>query len=110
MRLYFILSLFVALYYVIFKSRKYMHMLQQNWYNDGNRYFNWIIDNSKKVFLNFDILFLVFIALYFIRNIYVSIVYFVILYLLSDKIFESKIKKEQSKKQLVITERIKLNI
>ena len=53
MRLYFILSLFVALYYVIFKSRKYMHMLQQNWYNDGNRYFNWIIDNSKKVFLNF---------------------------------------------------------
>ncbi len=107
MRLYFILSLFVALYYVIFKSRKYMHMLQQNWYNDGNRYFNWIIDNSKKVFLNFDILFLVFIALYFIRNIYVSIVYFVILYLLSDKIFESKIKKEQSKKPLVITARIK---
>ena len=107
MRAFFILSILVALYYVLFKSKKFMHMLQQNWYNDGNRYFNWMIDNSKKVFLNFDLLFILFIALYFIKNAYLSIICFVILYILSDKIFENKVKKEQSKKPLVITARIK---
>ena len=107
MRVFFILSILVALYYVLFKSKKFMHMLQQNWYNDGNRYFNWMLDNSKKVFLNFDLLFILFIALYFIKNAYISIICFVILYILSDKIFENKVKKEQSKKPLVITARIK---
>ena len=32
-------------------------MLQQNWYNDGNRYFKWILDNISKVFVTFDVLF-----------------------------------------------------
>ena len=37
-----------------------MHMLQQNWYNDGNRYLKWIIDNFNKVFVNSEVLFLLF--------------------------------------------------
>ena len=57
MRIYFILSLLPMFYYLIFKSKKAMHMLQQNWYNDDNRYFKWIIDNQVKVFITFDILF-----------------------------------------------------
>ncbi len=46
MRIYFILSLLPMFYYLIFKSKKAMHMLQQNWYNDDNRYFKWILDNQ----------------------------------------------------------------
>ena len=107
MKVYFIISILIALYYVFYKSKKYMHMLQQNWYNDGNRYFNWIVDNNKKVFLNLDILFLVFIALYFVKNEIVSVIFFGLLYILSYKILEGKYKTEQSKKPLVYTSRIK---
>ena len=58
MRIYFVLSLLPTFYYLIFKSKKAMHMLQQNWYNDDNRYFKWILDNQTKVFITFDILFI----------------------------------------------------
>ena len=61
MKYYFLLSLIPCLSYLIYKSKKAMHMLQQNWYNDGNRYFKWILDNIKKVFIVFDLLFIVFI-------------------------------------------------
>ena len=67
MKLSFILSILVALYYLYFKNKKVMHMLQQNYYNDDNRYLNWLDINQKKAFINFDIFFLVFIPLYFIN-------------------------------------------
>ena len=57
MRTYFILSLIPYFIYIVCKSKKAMHMLQQNWYNDGNRYFKWILDNISKVFVTFDVLF-----------------------------------------------------
>ena len=68
MKLYFAFSTIIALYYLLFKSKKAMHMMQQNWYNDGNRYLNWVITNYKKTFYNFDIFFIIFIGLYFIHN------------------------------------------
>ena len=46
--LYYILSLIPAFLYLLYKSKKAMHMLQQNWYNDNDRYINWIFDNKKK--------------------------------------------------------------
>ena len=58
MKCYFLLALIPYFYYLMFKSRKAMHMLQQNWYNDGNRYFKWIMDNLLKTFLIFDALFI----------------------------------------------------
>ncbi len=106
-KVYFILSIIVSMYYVIYKSKKSMHMLQQNWYNDGNRYINWVINNLKKVFLNFDILFVLFIPLYFVHNTYLSLVFFTCLYLISYVTYKNKISHEQSKKPLVITPRIK---
>ena len=63
MRTYFILSLIPYFIYIVCKSKKAMHMLQQNWYNDGNRYFKWILDNVDKVFITFDVMF-VFFALF----------------------------------------------
>ena len=107
MKIYFVIAILISLNYLVFKSKKAMHMMQQNWYNDGNRYLNWIFQNSKKVFLNVDILFILFIALYFIDNIIVSIVCFSLLYLVSYVTYKNKLSKEQSKKPLVITARIK---
>ncbi len=103
MKIVFICSLFIYLYYIIYKSKKYMHMLQQNWYNDGNRYLKWIIDNFSSVFVNIEILFLSF---YFLRG-YPLVIGFMILYYLSYLMFNTKVSKEQSKKPLVITHRIK---
>ena len=107
MKIYFIVSLIFAFNYLIYKSKKAMHMLQQNWYNDGNRYLKWIIDNYKKVFINFDMLFILFIVLHYMNNITLSIMTFVLLYVLSYSIYRNVLTKEQSKKPLVITPRIK---
>jgi len=99
----FICSLCVYFYFVFYKSKKYMHMLQQNWYNDGNRYLKWVIDNFDKVFVNCEILFLLF---YFLKN-YTLVISLGCLYYLNYILFNNKVSREQSKKPLVITHRIK---
>ena len=106
MRIYFILSLLPMFYYLIFKSKKAMHMLQQNWYNDDNRYFKWILDNQAKVFITFDLLF---VLLYLTKLVDVkySIIIFVLFYVIIYYLYKKNVKKEQSKKPLVITARIK---
>ena len=53
--MYFILSLVPLFILIFFKSKKSMHMLQQNYYDESKRYFFWIIKNLKKVFLTCDI-------------------------------------------------------
>lgn len=106
METYFILSLIPYFIYIINKSKKAMHMLQQNWYNDGNRYFKWIIDNIYKVFVTFDVLFVLF-ALFKLISFNASVVIFSIFYLVALMINNHKLKKEQNKKPLVITKRIK---
>lgn len=106
MKLYFILSLVPCFYYLIFKTKKAMHMLQQNWYNDGNRYFKWIISNHNKIFITFDVFFLLFV-LFKLLNYKVSIMLFVLFYIVVYFLYKKNIEKEQSKKPLVITSRIK---
>ena len=106
MRLYFILSLIPCFYYLIYKSKKAMHMLQQNWYNDDNRYFKWVIENEEKVFITFDMLFMLFLLFQFIK-VETAIFLFTSYYLIVYYLYKKQIKKEQSKKPLVITARIK---
>ena len=79
MRTYFILSLIPYFIYIVCKSKKAMHMLQQNWYNDGNRYFKWILDNVDKVFITFDVMF-VFFALFKLISFNASVIIFAIFY------------------------------
>jgi len=81
-------------------------MLQQNWYNDGNRYITWILENLTKVFIQFDILFVIFSLGFLIDNDYTYLV-FTIFYMISTFIYISKVKKEQVKKPLVFTKRVK---
>ncbi len=106
MKWYFIVSLIPCLYYLLFKSKKAMHMLQQNWYNDGNRYFKWVIENEFKVFITYDLIFILFILFKYI-SFNGSIIIFALLYLSIQYLYKNSIKKEQSKKPLVITPRVK---
>ena len=77
----FILSLITLLLYVFVKSSKALHSLQQNWYNDGNRYIKWINNNLEKVFISFDMLFLIVILLGFFVSSNLQYILFSIFYL-----------------------------
>ncbi len=93
----FIVSLLMAYVYIIIKSKKSYHMLQQNWYNDGNRYINWILDNKKKVFITPELLFVLFL-LFFVLPIKVSMSIFIIFYMIMSLIYIKAKKTEQVKK------------
>ena len=103
---WFLLSLLLLLFYGILKTKKSLHVLQQNWYNDGNRYLKWIKVNYKKVFISFDSLFLIFILGIFMPVKYTMIL-FIVFYVIAFLIIDNSNKKEQVKKPLVITSRIK---
>ena len=103
---YYLLSLIPILIYGILKTKKSFHMLQQNWYNEGNRYLKWIIKNPYKVFIEYDMIFVIFIVFLFMNSV-VSYIVVSILYLIFAYLYYKKMKKEQSKKPLVFTARVK---
>ena len=43
------------LFVTFFKTKRSLHMLQQNLYNENNRYIKWVVRNYKQ-FIDFDIL------------------------------------------------------
>ena len=62
MLLIFYCILVLSLVFVIFyKSIRSLHMLQQNLYNENNRYLKWVFKNRKQ-FLDIDII-MIFLAL-----------------------------------------------
>ena len=107
MKIFFTISIIISLLYVIYKSLKAIHILQLNFYNEDNRYIKWILKNNKKAFINFDVLFIVFLILYFVNNSTLAIIIFIVLYMFSYVTYKNKMKKEQEKKPLVITSRVK---
>ena len=102
--MYFILSLIPLLILVFFKSKKSMHMLQQNYYDESKRYFFWIMKNPKKVFINADI-FLILSVMCSLLTENISYIFFASLSFFLMTIYISH--KEQVKKPLVVTARIK---
>ena len=102
----FIVSIIPVIPYIYLKSKKSLHMLQQNWYNDGNRYLKWIGNNKNKVFKNFDLLFLLFIIGLFINKLLLMIL-FVIFYCIISLIYLKNKSKEKEIKPLVFTKRVK---
>ncbi len=50
--------LFIAFFtiYLIYSSMEVFHMLQQNLYNENNRYLKWVRKNFTKIFVKMDIL------------------------------------------------------
>jgi len=104
----FVVSLLVPIIYMFFKTKKSFHMLQQNWYNEGNRYIKWIFKNYKKIFLNLDILGLLFGIFVFVKlNSVLMMILYVVLYTVITLIYIKNVKKEQTKLKLNITKRVK---
>ena len=101
----FLISLIPYLIFTIVKTKKSFHMLQQNYYDDGNRYFKWILVNITKIAYDSDILFVLLILTIFF-DIGVMIGAFIILYGIIFLTYKKK-KLQKDKKPLVITARIK---
>lgn len=102
----FIVSLIPVIPYIMLKSKKSLHMLQQNWYNDGNRYLKWINNNKDKAFKNPDILFIIFIVGLFTNQLTIMTI-FILFYVIISLVYLKKIKNEKIVKPLAITKRVK---
>lgn len=103
----FLVSLLPIFIYIHFKTKKSFHMLQQNWYNEGNRYLVWIKKNYKKVFYNYDILILLFILFIFVKtNILLVMILCVLFYTTISLLYLKKRKMEQTKLALKVTKRV----
>ena len=105
--------LFLSFIFLIsVKSKKSLHMLQSNLYNENNRYLKWVIKNKKELLsieiINFIFLILgVFILYKFIDFSYaVLFIICIINFYLSFNLF-NKQNSIQTKKPLVVTKRIK---
>ena len=47
MKLLIYMIFFFQVAYIAYKSKKSLHMLQQNLYNENNRYLKWIFKNKR---------------------------------------------------------------
>ena len=102
---------FIMLVYVINTSGKSIHMLQQNLYNENNRYLKWLGKNFKNSFINLNLYGIIFsIFLFFSLSDILDVFFLLILisvYIVSLFIDKEKRKHDQNKKPLVITKRVK---
>lgn len=102
---------FIILIYVINTSSKSIRMLQQNLYNENNRYIKWAFKNLKTTLFNLNLYGILFaIFLFFSFNNVLDIFFLLILmsvYVVSLFIDKEKRKQDQNKKPLVITKRVK---
>ena len=95
-------AMFVIFVYAMIKMRRSLHMLQQNLYNENNRYLKWVKKNKSEIYKNLDLFGIVFAFLFDIYFYTVISYYFlgllVLVYIVSTVyIFKNK-KKEQNKK------------
>ena len=100
-----------ACFYFFIKEKKSLHMLQQNLYNENNRYMKWVTKNKKDTLFNLDLIniALLLISLVVNQKTFSYIIGFIVLFiyaLLAVTIYVDR-KKEQTKKPLVVTARIK---
>ena len=105
------LTMAVVFIYSMLKTRRALHMLQQNLYNENNRYLKWVWKNKMEMVKNIDIYGILFTALFALSvNTLISYYFMallVILYGYCIRRDEIKKKKEKDKKPLVYTQRVK---
>ena len=107
---YLITILIIALLFV--KSKKSLHMLQQNLYNENNRYIKWNLKHCSQ-FLNIEIIAILLsaIGLFVVYDLrlynFIIELALKIIYLISFILWKNHLKNEQTKKPLVYTKRIK---
>lgn len=102
--LIFIIYLIIYSLYLIFKTKNNLHMFQQNFYNENNRYLKWLIKN-KKIF-NEDIIFLIIILFGLIIKDNILGVLLIAFYTIILIEFVTVLRKEQVKIPLKLTPRV----
>lgn len=107
--LYYVLFFVIFVYYFT-KTRKALHMLQQNLYDENHRYGKWMLSNLKTCFWYGDLLGipLTLLLFFFHQEMIVNILLFIMIgfYLFIEYSFLIIRKNEQNKKPLVVTKRI----
>lgn len=108
--LYLTLFLVILIYYFT-KTRRALHMLQQNLYNENQRYLKWLKKNLKVAFLHADLIgILLVIPLFIFDNIILINIWLIALiafYIFCEYTILLLAKNDQNKKPLVTTSRIK---
>ncbi len=106
------LLVIALLFATFFKTKRSLHMLQQNLYNENNRYIKWVLKNYKQ-FLDWDLL-LVIIALigslvfFDVEKVTdIAIISLIVIGICVGFNWIHRIKNDQNKKPLVVTARIK---
>ena len=98
------LVLLISVIYLVIKTKKYLQLLQQNWYDDDHRYLKWIWDNKQKVLLNVEIIMII-LLVFFLKQELISFIigicFYIVLIILEKK------NKTQDKLPLKITKRVK---
>ena len=102
----FLISIIPFIIFSYLKTKHSFHMLQQNFYDDDNRYFKWILTNIKKVMLDTDVLFVLLPLLLFF-DIRVARSIFAAYYMVLVIIYMDKMHRFKTKLPLAVTARIK---
>ena len=95
-----------------YKTKRSLHMLQQNLYNENNRYLKWVFKN-KNQFLDLDLLVIIIAllgVLFVYNNSFISTICIIIIALINILLsikWRRNLMNDQNKKKLVITARIK---
>lgn len=102
---------FLLISYTMLVSVRTLHMLQQNLYNENNRYIKWVLKNKSITIFNISLIAIVlsvFIVVFNNENIGNFILVLIMIVYLLSWFEEKKIKANvQNKKPLVYTKRIK---
>ncbi|MBE6158059.1 MAG: UDP-N-acetylmuramoyl-tripeptide--D-alanyl-D-alanine ligase [Firmicutes bacterium] len=93
-----------------FKSKRYLHMLQQNLYNENNRYLKWLSKNLKEL-IDVDLVAILFAIVGLLLNkdglTNTIIIASSIVYIFLGIFWRKRLAGFQNKKPLVITARVK---
>lgn len=103
-----ILFTLIWILYMFYRTKKALHMLQQNLYDDDKRYYKWIKNNLNRTMLSTSLLNLIVVILSLIfKNNIVLIILYIIIYILLFIYEFGKKHSEVVKKPLVVTARVK---
>ena len=107
-----VLLIIAIVFLLFFKTKRNLHMLQQNLYNENKRYIKWLVKNREQ-FMDIEliiigVLLIESLVLYDIK--YFTIIVNILLIVLNVIVgfsWKKKIDTDQNKKPLVVTKRIK---
>ena len=105
----FIISLLFINFY---KSKRHIHMMQQNLYNENNRYIRWVLKNNKEfISIEFLTILITIIAMIIKLDTNILLISTVlvisVIFLMSGLSWKKLILTDQNKKKLVVTARVK---